>query len=107
MQVVEVIGVVFGSVCNSGAAEALDLGVVRAAGGGDLGVPVDYGASGPPEAVPHEEWVAGLGVGFEGLPAPLQSHGDVVGDLLGGEVEGVVVVEDDDAVEAEIGRAHV
>src|SRR3712207_2091684 len=99
MQVIEVIGAVFGFVGNRGSAEALDLGVVRAAGGGDLGVPVDNGAPGPPEAVPHEERVAGLWVGFEGLPAPLEPHGDVVGDLLRGEVEGVVVVEDDDAVE--------
>src|SRR3712207_7506857 len=93
MQVIEVIGAVFGFVGNRGSAEALDLGVVRAAGGGDLGVPVENGAPGPPEAVPHEERVAGLGVGFEGLPAPLQSHADVVGDLLRGEVEGVVVIE--------------
>src|SRR5215216_2302152 len=100
VQVVEVVGATFDSVGRGGPAEALDPGIVRAAGDGDLGVSVDDGAAGPPEAIPHEERVAGLRVGFEGLVAPLQAHRDVVGDLLGGEVERVVVVEDDDAVEA-------
>ena len=82
------------------AAEAFDLRVVGAAGGRDLGVAVDDGSAGPPEAVPHQEGVARLRVGFEGLAAPFQADRDVARDLLGREVEGVVVVEDDDAVEA-------
>src|SRR5206468_1919062 len=80
--------------------EALDLRVVHAPGGGDLGVAVNYGASGPPETVPHKERISGLRVFFEGSPHPLESHRDVVVHLLRGEGERVVLVEDYEAVEA-------
>jgi hypothetical protein len=99
-EIFEVVGAVFSFVGRSVAAEAFDLRVVGAAGRGDLGVAVDDGTAGPPETVPHQEGVAGSRVGFEGLAAPFQADGDVAGDLLGCEVERVVVVEDDDAVEA-------
>src|SRR5215212_9660122 len=100
VEVCEVGGAVFSFVGRSVAAEAFDLRVVGASGCGDLCVPVDDGAAGPPETVPHQERVARLRVGFEGLAAPFQADGDVASDLLGREVEGVVVVEDDDTVEA-------
>src|SRR5918999_5630984 len=99
-EVPEVVGAVVSLVGRDVAAEAFALGVVGASGRRDLRVPVDDGAAGPPQTIPHQEGVAGLRVGFEGLAAPLEADGDVAGDLLGREVEGVVVVEDDDAVEA-------
>src|ERR671920_2480204 len=85
---------------RGGTTEAFDLRVVGAAGGGDLGVAVDDRATGSPQAVPHQERVAGFRVGFEGFSAPSEADGDVARHLLRREVEGVVVVEDHDAVEA-------
>src|SRR5919107_689543 len=99
-EIPEVVGAMFSLVGRGVAAEAFDLRVVGATGCRDLCVAVDDGAAGPPEAVPHQEGVARLRVGLEGLATPLKADGDVASDLLGREVEGVVVVEDDDAVEA-------
>src|SRR5215212_2508360 len=99
-EIPEVVGAVYPFVGRSVAAEAFDLRVVAASGRRDLRVAVDDRAAGPPQAVPHQEGVACLRVGIESLAAPLEADGDVAGDLLGREVQGVVVVEDDDAVEA-------
>src|SRR5215212_2129062 len=99
-EILEVVGAVILFVRRGVAAEALDFRVMGTSGRRDLGVAVDDGAAGPPEAVPHQERVTCLRVGFESLAAPLEADGDVAGDLLGREVEGVVVVEDDNAVEA-------
>src|SRR5918994_789495 len=78
----------------------LYLRVVCASGSGHLHVAVDHGASGSPEAVPHQEWVLRLRVGFPGLLQPLKGHGDVVIYLLRSKAEGIVVVEDNEAMEA-------
>src|SRR5919112_499419 len=77
----------------------LDLRVVCASSSGHLHVAVDHGATGSPEAVPHQERVLHLRVGLPGLLQPLKGHGDVVVYLLRGKVEGVVIVEDDEAME--------
>src|SRR5919199_3341443 len=99
-EVREVVRVVFAFVTYGRPSEVLDLRVVRHPGSGDLGVAVDHGAPGPPEAVPHEERVLCLRVFFEGLAHPFEGYGDVVVHLLRREGERVVIVEDDEAVEA-------
>src|SRR5215210_5603078 len=78
----------------------LYLRVVCASSSGRLHVAVDHGAASSPEAVPHQERVLHLRVGLPGLLQPLKGHGDVVVHLLRGKVEGVVVIEDDEAMEA-------
>src|SRR5215208_846253 len=78
----------------------LYLRVVCASSSGRLHVAVDHGAASSPETVPHQERVLHLRVGLPGLLQPLKGHGDVVVHLLRGKVEGVVVIEDDEAMEA-------
>src|SRR5215208_7089780 len=99
-EIFEVVGAVFSLVGRCVAAEAFDLRVMGTSGCGDLCVAVDDGAACPPETVPHQERVVRLRVGFEDPATPFQTDGDVASDLLGREVEGVVVLEDDHAVEA-------
>src|SRR4028118_1346940 len=100
VEIPEVVRTVRALILERRPTEPLDLRVVRASGGGDLGVAVDHGAPGPPETVPHKERILSLWVGYPGALNPLERHRDVIVHLLRGKRERIVIVEDDEAVEA-------
>ena len=99
-QVLEIVGRVLVPVGAGGPAQKFDLGIVHLAGQRHLRMAVDERGGRLPDAIPHEEEVAGFWVRSVGALSPGPGSIDIIFDAFPGEGQRIMLIEDHHAVHA-------